>query len=121
MNKLKVCDHGVVSPHICDECVAVFSASFHLGAEGVVTFDTESGNSARPGHDPVNSPSHYTSGGIETIDYLAAKLSPDEFSGYCRGNALKYLSRLGKKGDYAEDLGKAIWYLNCLSDYLAPF
>jgi hypothetical protein len=26
--------------------------------------------------DPVNSPDHYTAGGIETIDYLRAKLTP---------------------------------------------
>lgn len=40
-------------------------------------------------HDPVNSPDHYTFGGIETIDYLKAKLSPEEFAGFCRGNVLK--------------------------------
>ena len=60
--------------------------------------------------DPVHSPSHYTDGGIETIDYLEAKLSPVEFVGFCRGNALKYLSRAGKKGDAAEDFAKAAWY-----------
>ena len=44
-----------------------------------------------PTHDPVHSPSHYTAGGIECIDYLRAKLSVDEFRGFLRGNALKYL------------------------------
>lgn len=119
MKKPKVCDHGVVSPHICDECAKAFAYSFHLGADTVR--HTVSSEPAAPKHDPVHSPSHYTDGGIETIDYLAAKLTPDEFAGFCRGNALKYLSRLGKKGDYSEDLAKALWYLNCLSDYLAPF
>ena len=61
--------------------------------------------------DMVNHPPHYTDGGIETIDYIRAKLTPEEFRGYCRGNALKYLSRAGKKGDPAEDLAKAQWYL----------
>lgn len=60
--------------------------------------------------DPVHAPSHYTDGGIETIDYLEAKLTREEFVGYCRGNALKYLSRAGKKGDAAEDFAKAAWY-----------
>jgi hypothetical protein len=60
--------------------------------------------------DPVHAPSHYTDGGIETIDYMEAKLSPAEFIGFCRGNALKYLSRAGKKGDAAEDFAKAAWY-----------
>ncbi len=60
--------------------------------------------------DPVNSPSHYRAGGIEAIDYIEAKLSPEEFAGYCRGNMLKYLSRVGLKDDAAQDMKKAIWY-----------
>jgi len=62
-------------------------------------------------HDEVNSPSHYNSGGIETIDYIEAKLSPEEFRGFCLGNALKYLSRTGIKGDATIDLRKAQWYI----------
>jgi hypothetical protein len=60
--------------------------------------------------DAVN-PDHYKVGGMETIDYLQAKLSPEEFAGYCRGNALKYLSRAGHKDATAQEIGKAIWYL----------
>ena len=47
----------------------------------------------------VDHPAHYTSGGIETIAYLRAKLTPEQFAGFCLGNALKYLSRAGLKGD----------------------
>jgi hypothetical protein len=65
--------------------------------------------------DTVISPPHYTAGGIETIDYIAAKLSPDEMRGYCLGNALKYLSRSGKKGDGVEDVRKAIFYLQYMA------
>ena len=61
--------------------------------------------------DMVNSPPHYKTGGIEAIDYIQAKLTPEEFAGYCKGNALKYISRAGHKGDAAEDTRKAIWYL----------
>ena len=68
--------------------------------------------------DPVNSPAHYTAGGIETIDYMRAKASPEEFRGYLRLNALKYLSRTGLKGDAATDLKKAAWYINRLIDEL---
>lgn len=64
-----------------------------------------------PVPDMVNSPPHYTDGGIEAIDYIAAKLGPDGFKAYCVGNALKYISRAGKKGSAKEDLSKAIWYL----------
>lgn len=65
-------------------------------------------------HDPVSKPDHYTAGGIETIDYLAAKLSPEEFAGFCRGNVLKYASRHGRKAPGAEDLRKAMQYLEWL-------
>jgi hypothetical protein len=67
-----------------------------------------------PQEDMVNQPPHYTAGGIETIDYLQAKLSQEEFTGYCRGNVLKYISRCGLKGEGVEDLKKARWYLDRL-------
>lgn len=63
-------------------------------------------------HDPVDSPSHYTSGGIECIDAIEAALTPEEASGFRKGNAMKYLWRAGKKGDVVEDLRKAQWYLD---------
>jgi len=61
-------------------------------------------------NDPVNHPDHYTVGGIETIDFIQAKLSPEEFAGYCRGNMLKYIARAGHKDDAGQDMRKALWY-----------
>lgn len=60
-------------------------------------------------HDSVNHPSHYTDGNIEVIDYIE-----DKQLGYHLGNAVKYISRAGKKdkSKEAEDLKKAIWYIN---------
>lgn len=60
--------------------------------------------------DAIN-PDHYKVGGIETIDYLEAKMTPEQFEGFCVGNALKYISRAGHKNDVDEDYRKAIWYL----------
>lgn len=57
-------------------------------------------------HDPVNHPVHYTMGGIETIDFIEAK----ELN-YRLGNAVKYITRAAHKGNYAEDLKKAVWYI----------
>lgn len=57
--------------------------------------------------DPVNHPEHYTSGGIETIDFIEAKCL-----GFCLGNVVKYVTRAGKKDDKLQDLKKARWYLN---------
>lgn len=67
-------------------------------------------------HDPIN-PSHYTSGKIETIDYIEDKLSTDSFEGYCAGNVLKYMSRYRNKNGL-EDLKKAKWYLNRLIGFM---
>jgi hypothetical protein len=59
-------------------------------------------------NDAVNHPSHYTDGGIETIDFIEAKKLP-----YHLGNAVKYISRAGKKDQnkIVEDLQKAVWYI----------
>ena len=70
------------------------------------------------GPDIVNSPSHYLSGGVETIDVIAAWLGPEQFAGYCRGNTIKYLSRSLRKGDELNDLKKARWYVTRLIDTL---
>jgi len=63
----------------------------------------------RTANDPVNHPSHYTAGKIEVIDFLEDQAFP-----YHLGNAVKYISRAGKKDPKktAEDLKKAVWYLN---------
>lgn len=61
--------------------------------------------------DNVNSPKHYTTGGIETIDYIKAKLGVDGTINYCMGNVMKYTSRWQDKNGL-EDLKKAQWYLN---------
>lgn len=62
------------------------------------------------GADMVNHPPHYQ-GKVECIDAIEAALGPDGFRDYCRGNALKYTFRAGKKGDAAQDMAKAAWYI----------
>lgn len=64
--------------------------------------------------DPIASPTHYTAGGIETIDILRAKLTPEQFQGFCLGNVIKYATRAGKKDDTIKDLKKASVYLGWL-------
>lgn len=61
-------------------------------------------------NDNINHPSHYTQGGIETVDYIKAKLTKEQFEGYCIGNVIKYISRYRHKNG-VEDLKKARWYL----------
>lgn len=64
--------------------------------------------------DLVNHPSHYKSGGIEVIDFMEAKMSPEELRGYLKGNVIKYLSRAALKGAETQDYRKAKWYLDRL-------
>lgn len=64
--------------------------------------------------DVVNSPEHYRQGGIEAIDAIQASMTREEFKGYLKGNAQKYLWRYRHKGRPVEDLRKAKWYLDRL-------
>ena len=59
-------------------------------------------------HDIINNPSHYTDGRkFQPIDVIN-----DWNLGYNLGNAVKYISRAGRKGSKVEDLQKAVFYLN---------
>jgi hypothetical protein len=66
-----------------------------------------------PVFNAVDHPSHYTVGAVECIDAIEAALTKEEFAGYCKGNAMKYIWRERHKGG-AESLQKANWYLNRL-------
>ena len=66
-------------------------------------------------HDPVSSPIHYASGSIECIEAIEASMSPEAFKGFMKGNVIKYVWRYENKNG-AEDLRKALWYLNRLAD-----
>lgn len=70
-------------------------------------------------HAAVNHPSHYVDGGIDTIDFIEAKLTKEEFIGYLKGNAIKYASRIGKKDEADVDAGKMAWYAVKLRDTLS--
>jgi hypothetical protein len=64
--------------------------------------------------DVVHHPQHYQTytEGLEVIDIIKAILGPEKFCAYCRGNAIKYLSRADHKGNTVEDLNKAVVYIN---------
>jgi hypothetical protein len=56
----------------------------------------------------IDHPAHY--GGADD-PYEAIKVIEAWGLGFNLGNALKYVSRAGKKGDALTDLKKAAWYL----------
>ncbi len=61
--------------------------------------------------DNVNNPAHYTAGGIETLDYIKAKIT--HYPSFAVANIIKYVSRYEHKNGL-EDLKKAQFYLNDL-------
>lgn len=64
--------------------------------------------------DNVNHPRHYTQGGIECIEAIkAATVNLTGIEAVCTANAIKYLWRWKDKNG-AEDLNKAVWYINRL-------
>ena len=60
----------------------------------------------------VYTPPHYTQGEIEFIQAMRSMLTPEEFKGFCKGNAVKYIWREDLKGSNISDLKKAVVYLN---------
>jgi hypothetical protein len=57
--------------------------------------------------DAINHPQHYADGRkFEPIDVIE-----DWKLNFHLGNALKYISRAGRKQDVVEDLKKAAWYI----------
>ena len=61
---------------------------------------------------------HYASKPIQPWDAMRAWMTPEQFEGFLRGNAIKYLARYPDKGG-VEDLRKARHYLDALIEALA--
>jgi len=59
---------------------------------------------------------YYDVGGIETIDIIKAKLTPDQFQGYCLGNIIKYACRMNYKKQMDRDIEKLGNYIKWLRE-----
>lgn len=61
-------------------------------------------------------PAHYVlEDGSDSMDLIAKILGREQFKGFLRGNALKYLIRYEQKGG-VDDLRKALDYIERLAD-----
>ena len=70
-------------------------------------------------NDSVNKPHHYqVLDGIEAVDIIRARLTEEEFRGWCKGNALKYTLRAGLKDDERQDWLKAAKNIDWLAEML---
>lgn len=67
--------------------------------------------------DMVNKPPHYMVGGIESIEVIKAKLTPEQYEGYLMGTKMAYDLRYPFKGTYEQDLAKSDWYKNKLLEF----
>ena len=63
---------------------------------------------------------YYDVGGIETIEIIKAKLTPEQFQGYLLGNVLKYSTRMMHKhpDNPSRDAEKAAMYSKLLNELL---
>jgi len=59
---------------------------------------------------------HYVSQDVQPWDAMEAWMTPEQFCGFLRGNAIKYLARTDKKGGI-QDLKKAAHYLEKLIEF----
>lgn len=57
--------------------------------------------------------SHYVDKAVQPWDAMQAWMTPEQFKGFLRGNAIKYLARCDDKGG-VQDLEKARHYLDKL-------
>lgn len=69
--------------------------------------------------------SYYDHGGIEVLDVIKAKLTPEQYEGYLLGNAIKYSLRLNHKGCKERDAEKLAnysrWFSEVVSDKTEEF
>lgn len=107
-----------------DGCTAIGKAKYGVWANTSLDYDIVAYRIVEPTKektaeeqpeqvDMVNHPPHYNQGSVECIEAIKAALTEEEFRGYCKGNAIKYIWREKHKGGQ-ESIEKANWYLNKL-------
>ena len=89
----------------------VIDLSYELDKKYATDSKLENAKTTKTQSDPVNSPTHYQTGLIETIDSIKNILGHEKFQAYCIGNVIKYLSRYREKNGL-EDLKKAETYIS---------
>lgn len=96
-------------------CVATGTSVYSNPYHRDITMQDKTTRGTPP--DLVNHPPHYKRGGLECIDVIDAL---GLTRGFCVGNAIKYLFRLGEKESSTEieDAKKSAWYINHYIEYL---
>lgn len=68
----------------------------------------------------IEEPKYYNKNGLSPLSaFKQGLLSREELMGFCKGNVIKYIIRLGDKGDDSlSDITKAIDYCNIIYEIL---
>ena len=95
-------------PNCCKDCFYSDTVGLCCFKDRPTTWGVEIADKGTQ-HNNVNHPNHYANGRIEVIDFIE-----DKGLGFHLGNAVKYISRAGRKDPArtVEDLQKAVWYIN---------
>jgi len=59
---------------------------------------------------------HYQQSKIEPIEIMQEHLTEQEFQGFLKGNVIKYVLRMGLKGQAAKDADKIVQYSKWLAE-----
>ena len=113
--------------HIILIAIVAFAVGMAWGAFFMLEFIRRAGSPSTP-HDkrivrgmmiPTRSTQvggdHYRSKAIQPWDAMESWMSPEQYKGFLRGNAIKYLARCDDKGGI-EDIKKAEHYLAKLTE-----
>jgi len=63
---------------------------------------------------------YYDAGGIEVQEIIRAKLTPEQYEGFCLGNIIKYSCRANFKGCFRRDMEKVGYYQMFLDEMNLP-
>lgn len=80
--------------------------------------DTQVEEEEETAKDMVNHPDHYTRTEREVIDTMRGAMTKEEFTGYLKGNILKYTLRMGLKDSVSQEAGKIKAYTDYLEMHL---
>lgn len=64
-----------------------------------------------------NRGTYYEAGGIQVMDVIKAKLTPEQYEGYLLGSVIKYSLRSNFKGDFDADVSKLEDFARWLNEF----
>lgn len=100
---------GIFNCSGCGQQLHIAELTYQLCGMCTLTNNLHGSSEEEQKEDIINWPKHYNTGSIQPIDVIE-----DWKLDFRLANALKYLSRAGKKNPdkLKEDLEKAVWYIN---------